>query len=431
MNEPQRALPEDVPADGAPESVACADCGLGQRLPPVPPGFLAECMRCGSAFARPQRRGLDAPLALAAAALLLWLPACNATLLIVSASGAQRTATLTSGVTALWLGGFPSLALVVAAFSIVVPWSYLALLTYILARIRFARLFERASRPRSLGRLYRWTRQLRPWMMMEVYLIGCCVAYSRIQKVAFVSVGTAGWCLFAATLLLLSAVAALDEHRIWQALPLAAAEHTNRSSSSRQPAAACRVCEYVSSLVREGDRCPRCGARLHARVPASLLRTTALVVCGFLLYIPANLLPVLAIERYGREDPNTILGGVLELIQYGLWPLAAIVFTASILIPLAKLFALSGNLLLTRRRSARWLAPRTRLHRAIDAVGRWSNIDVFMVSVLVALVQFGALTSVRVQDGMVAFAAVVIVTMAAAKSFDTRLMWDAAAGGAV
>jgi len=419
-----------MPARGVPEAVACADCGLVQRLPPLPAGALAECGRCGSAFARPQRRGLDAPLALSAAALLLWLPACNATLFIVSASGAQRTATLSSGVAALWAGGFPSLALVVAAFSIVVPWSYLALLTYILARIRFARTGERASRPRSLGRLYRWTRQLRPWMMMEVYLIGCCVAYSRIQKVALVSVGTAGWCLLAATLLLLSAVAALDEHGIWQALPLARRAHQDRSSTAGRAATACRVCEYFGAALAEGERCPRCGARLHARVPASLQRTTALVVCGFLLYIPANLLPVLTIERYGREDPNTILGGVLELIQYGLWPLAAIVFSASILIPLAKLLALSGNLFLTRRQSALWLVPRTRLHRTIDAIGRWSNIDVFMVSVLAALVQFGTLTSVRVESGMVAFATVVIITMVAAKSFDTRLMWDAAGRGA-
>ena len=126
------------------------------------------------------------------------------------------------------------------------------------------------------------------------------------------------------------------------------------------------------------------------------------------------------------EQASTILGGVSELARDGLWPLATIVFTASILIPLAKLAALSWNLVLTRRRSARFLVARTHVHRAIDLIGRWSNIDVFMVSILLALVQFGALTSVRVDPGMIAFAAVVIVTMIAVKCFDSRLMWDAA-----
>jgi paraquat-inducible protein A len=150
------------------------------------------------------------------------------------------------------------------------------------------------------------------------------------------------------------------------------------------------------------------------------------VLCGFLLYIPANLLPVLTIERYGQVQTNTIMGGVQELMRSGLWPLAAIVFAASIVIPLAKLCGLSWMLLLTRRRSARFLRARTRLYRAIDVVGRWSNIDVFMISLLVALVQFGALTHVQAQPGALAFAAVVIVTMVAVKSFDARLMWDAA-----
>jgi paraquat-inducible protein A len=174
-----------------------------------------------------------------------------------------------------------------------------------------------------------------------------------------------------------------------------------------------------------GDRCPRCRARLRVRKPQSIQRTWALVLCGFLLFIPANLLPVLSIEQFGQVQSNTILGGVLELARYGLWPLAVIVFAASIAIPLTKLFGLSWNLFLTQRRSARFLRSRTRMHRLIDWIGRWSNIDVFTVSILVALVQFGQLTRVRVGTGMIAFAAVVIVTMVAAKSFDSRLMWDA------
>jgi paraquat-inducible protein A len=134
----------------------------------------------------------------------------------------------------------------------------------------------------------------------------------------------------------------------------------------------------------------------------------------------------LSIERFGRAEPSTILGGVRELIQNDLWPLAIVVFTASIVVPLSKLLGLTLMLILTRMHSGRWLLARTRLYRTIDLIGRWSNIDLFMISLLVALVQFGTLTTVRPEPGAIAFATVVVVTMIASRCFDTRLMWDAA-----
>ena len=177
---------------------------------------------------------------------------------------------------------------------------------------------------------------------------------------------------------------------------------------------------------REHGPCPRCGATLRRRKPDTMRRTLALVITGYLLYVPANLLPVLSVERFGRDDPSTIVSGVHELITAGLWPLAVIVFTASVLVPLLKLFGLSLMLVMTRMRSRKWLVGRTRLFRFIDRIGRWSNIDLFMISILVALVQFGALTSVRPEPGAIAFAAVVVITMIASRSFDARVMWDRA-----
>lgn len=416
------------------EILACPDCGLRQRLPLVPRGCRAVCRRCGRTLAFPPSRRLEASLALVTSALLLWAAASVAPLMSVAAEGSLRRSGLATGVAALWSEGFPSLAVVVAAFSLVAPWVYLLLVTTVLAGVRAGRAAgDRSRGPRgspTLGPLFRWALALRPWTMLEVYLLGACVAYSRIEQVAFVAVDPAGWCLLGAAILVLLADATLDERSVWATLPVGGPSARDRSPVPVDPtrAAACRVCELAAPGEREGDRCPRCGARISARQPASLQRTAALVACGFLLFVPANLLPVLTIERFGHEEPNTILGGALELARDGLWPLAAIVFTASIAVPLAKLAALSWNLFLTRRRSARYLIARTRLHRAIDLIGRWSNIDVFMVSILVALVQFGALTRVRAEPGMVAFAAVVVVTMTAAKSFDSRLMWDAAGG---
>src|SRR6185437_3302722 len=137
-----------------------------------------------------------------------------------------------------------------------------------------------------------------------------------------------------------------------------------------------------------GGGCPRCGATLHARKPYAFKVTASLVAAGFLLYIPANALPVLTLVSFGHEQSNTIITGVLELIRNRLWPLALIVFLASIVVPLLKLCGLTWMLLATLQGSRRTLLARTRFFRLIDTVGSWSNIDVFVASVLVALLQF-------------------------------------------
>ncbi len=414
-----------------PELYACPDCGLWQRRPAVPRGFHAQCRRCGRTLERPRSGGFDVPLALLAAAVLLWLPACFGPLMRVSAQGAVRQSALASGVAALWSSGFRSLAVVVSAFSIAIPWAYLLLLVCVLAGLRV-----RAGRPppareagSPLAILHRFALALRPWAMIEVYLLGACVAYTRIEKIALVTVGSGGWCLLATAMLLFVADIALDDGSVWAALPYRAGPAATLPRRAERRLPSCSVCDLPAPQARPGERCPRCHARLTVRKADSIQRTWALVLTGFILFVPANLFPVLTIERFRHEEPNTILGGVLELARYGLWPLAAIVFTASIAIPLAKLCGLSWNLFMTQRRSAHLLGGRTRLHRVIERIGRWSNIDVFMVSILVALVQFGEITRVRAENGMIAFAAVVIVTMIASKSFDSRLMWDAAEDG--
>ena len=396
----------------AAELIGCADCGLVQILPPVPANAVAECSRCRRSFAPPARGSIDTALALTISALLLLLPAAVLPLMGVTAFGVQRRNSLTTGAQALWNDGFSSLAAIVFLFSIAIPFIYLGLMMWVLGGIRFG-----ARAP--LGRLFRWTAALRPWLMIEVYLVGCCVAYTRLESVGTVRVGPGGWCLLAATLATVLSAIKLDEQSVWDALP-----PRSPLTSPRQPIC-CATCELMIDAARERSACPRCGARIHRRKPNTLPRTLALVITGFLLYLPANLLPVLSIERFGRQEPSTILGGVHELITAGLWPLAIIVFTASIIVPLIKLFGLSLMLLMTRLHSRRWLVGRTRLFRLIDRIGRWSNIDVFMISILVALVQFGTLTSVHPEPGAIAFAAVVIITMLASRSFDARVMWDA------
>ena len=396
----------------AAELIGCADCGLVQILPPVASDAVAECCRCRRGFASSARGSIDTALALSITALLLLLPAAGLPLMQLSSFGLQRRDWLPTGVEALWNDGYPTLSIAVCLFSIAIPFVYLGLMVCVLAGIRLA-----VEAP--LGRLFRWTAALRPWVMIEVYLVGCCVAYTRLESVGTVRVGAGGWCLLAATLTAVLATLKLDEQSVWDALP-----PRNSLTSPREPIS-CETCELLIDAAAEHGGCPRCGARIRRRKPDAIGRTVALVIAGFLLYVPANLLPVLSIERFGRDDPSTIISGVRELITNGLWPLAIIVFTASVVVPLVKLFGLTLMLVMTRLRSRRWLVGRTMTYRFIDRIGRWSNIDVFMISILAALLQFGTLTNLRPQPGAIAFAAVVVITMLASRCFDARVMWDA------
>jgi paraquat-inducible protein A len=175
----------------------------------------------------------------------------------------------------------------------------------------------------------------------------------------------------------------------------------------------------------ENSRCPRCGSPLHVRKPRSLATTAALLVTAALLYIPANLWPVMHTHTFLDDQDDTIMSGVISLAHQGAWPIALLVFFASIVVPLLKLVALGEILIAVSRKSLQHAQQRSRLFRIVEFVGRWSMLDVFAVSILVALVQIQSLAIVEVRPGALAFAAVVVLTMLAAQSFDERLLWDA------
>ena len=199
-------------------------------------------------------------------------------------------------------------------------------------------------------------------------------------------------------------------------------------AKTRAALVGCHACDLVSRMGRplKGRRlrCPRCGAVLHRRKPNSIARTWALLLTATILYIPANAFPIMTVISFGKGAPDTILSGVKHLIEGGMWPLALLVFFASITVPVLKLLGLSYLLISVQRRS-RWRPrDRTRLYRMTEVVGRWSMIDIFMISILVALVKLGSIATIEPGVGATSFAAVVILTMIAAMSFDPRLIWD-------
>jgi paraquat-inducible protein A len=184
----------------------------------------------------------------------------------------------------------------------------------------------------------------------------------------------------------------------------------------------CHDCSLLAAAHLQ--TCPRCGARLHLRKPDSLGRTTALVLAALILYLPANLLPITVTTALGTRQADTILSGVIYFMQTGSWEIAAVIFIASVFVPLAKLVILI-LLLVSVRFRWRWRPrDRTVLYRLTELVGRWSMVDIYVVTILVALVRLGAVATIEAGPAAVYFAAVVVLTMFAAESFDPRLIWD-------
>lgn len=185
----------------------------------------------------------------------------------------------------------------------------------------------------------------------------------------------------------------------------------------------CHACGQLAP-VRE-TRCPRCAGGLHPRKPESLQRTTALLLASIALYLPANLLPFMRIISLGQEQEDTIISGVIYFLENGSWPLALVIFVASILVPILKMLILGFLLVSVHRRSAWNPLLRTRLYRLTELVGRWSMVDIFVVTLMVALVELGQVATIAAGPGALAFGLVVVATMLAAHSFDPRLIWDA------
>ncbi len=319
---------------------------------------------------------------MAATAVLLFAVAQSYPLIGMELRGLSQSARIESGVVGLIDRGFSPLAVLVLLVSFAAPLLRIAANTYVLASISVGR------RPRHLATIFRLSERLRPWAMLDVFLLGTLIAVTKLHDLAAVDIGMGLWTLG----LLVLTLAALD-----------------------------------SSLAPDLARtCARCGARLSRRKPDSLTRTWALVLTGLLLYIPANAYPAMTVISFGRGAPSTIIGGVVALMNGEDWPLALLIFTASVAIPVLKLLGLAGLLLSVQCGLRSYLMDRTRLYRIIEFIGRWSMIDVFVAALLTALVTLGQVATIEPGLGILAFGGVVVMTMMAAETFDPRLMWDAA-----
>jgi len=408
--------------------IACHECDLLQRETVLAKGGTARCRRCGATLYRSMPASVDRALALTLAAMVLFAVANAFPIVGLSVNGDLVETTLFGAVSTLYRDGMWPIAGLVLATTLLMPLLDMVAVAYLLVPLRMGHI---PRRPEIVLRLVHW---VTPWGMIEVLILGMLVALVKLAHIASVVPGIAMWAFGAVMLMLAAAATAFDPHEIWARIDAARglAFSRPRHISASAPTAAraglfvCHDCGLLSKPAAHADegRCPRCGARLHFRKPGSIARTWAFVIAAVILYIPANALPVMDTSSLFGAQTDTILSGVVYLWTSGSWPLAVIVFIASIAVPMLKIIALTF-LTLTAQLGWRWLPEkRARIYRLVEFVGRWSMLDIYVITILVALVQFSALATIKAGPGAIAFGAVVVLTMFAAMSFDPRLIWD-------
>jgi len=337
-------------------------------------------------------------------------------------NGYQTSATLLGAIRVLWTEQMQLVAAVVFVFTILLPAVELGSLLYVTLSLRGG------HRPPGFDHLLRAVGLARRWGMTEVLMIGILITIVKMTSLATVVVQP-GLFAFGALTMMLAIVVSFDPRILWNIGehlpgPRRPAQQSLSYAALKQGAAlvACHSCGLVDMQHRR--HCARCGAALHRRHPDSVGRTWAFLLAAAILYIPANLLPVMYTHSLFGKENDTIISGVIYFWNSGSPALAAIIFIASIVVPVLKLVAL-GLLALSAQRRSRWRPmQRTRLYRIVEFVGRWSMLDIFVITLTVALVRFQSLATITAGPGAMAFCAVVVLTMIASMQFDPRLIWD-------
>lgn len=408
--------------------IACEHCASVFLRPVLQHGETAKCTRCDSVLWRYSGLGLSHWLALAISTAILFVLANAYPVASLNVQGMTQRATLLDAVLITWTQGHELVALMTGLAGFFLPLVQLSLLLWVLAYLCAGR------EPPGLRFCVRFMGQLRPWCMVPVFLLGVLVSVVKLAGMAAVEPGV-GLAAFGALTVMLTIVGRLSPAAIWRyAEDIGVADVTVPDLASNPCLASCHVCGLVQALPQadadhEGPQreCLRCFAPLHYRKPDHLARTWALLIAAIILYIPANVLPVMSVSSVLGDSQHTIVGGVVELWKSGAWDIALIVFIASVVVPLTKLLALVVLAASIQRGSTANLRPRTRLYEMVEFIGQWSMLDVFVVILLAALANFHGLMEIGAGAGAAAFGMVVILTMLSAMSLDIRRGWDAAA----
>jgi paraquat-inducible protein A len=414
-----RAPAAPVIAEHRDDWLVCQDCGALQAVKPLLEDQQLVCVNCDRVLHFGRGPWLDTTTALAVAALILFICANAFTFFTLQLGAATQSTTILSGVGALidreeWL-----LAALVLVTIFLLPMLEVAALLYLLLPYRFNR--------RLPGQIFvlRWLTRVQHWIMQDVFLLGVLVTTVKLGDSATVHLGPGMPLFFVLVALLQAGYWVMDKQNLWNWL------YANNCfvRDPNENLYDCDICKAMvgESIVKERGNCPRCETRIYTRIPDSLQKTAALILASIVLYIPANLYPIMHYDELATNYDSTIWSGVVDLAANDLWLIAIVVFVASMVVPILKLMMLIFLVWSIYVRMTGAVRLRFWMYRTTKFIGRWSMVDVYVVTLLTAVVQFGLIGQVEPGAALLPFAAVVVLTMLAAETFDPRLIWDNAA----
>ncbi len=397
--------------------LVCSSCGQPHRWVDLRAARVAHCSRCDAVLARGHRLGAEALLALTVAALVVFLIANSAELITISLRGTEVSTTVPMAIAAAWRDDARLVAVLAAFTAVVAPGLFIVLRLLVLVPLVVQRRV-----PPWMGLTMRMLHASGRWNTVSVLAVGALLSLVRIAQLADASAGP-GLIAIGGLAILLAAIESAGLRHLWAEI-----EQQRRAPDPpvhRSAWAGCECCGWVGAPVGAAPlACPRCGHQIEASRRIGLQRSWALLIAALVLFIPANLMPMMSTVKALRETPHTLIGGIVELWGDGAWGLAVLVFVASIVVPLVKIGALA-LLAWSVDHWPQWRrSERSRLYRLIEAVGHWSMLDVYVVVLLVGMVRFGNLASAAPGPGLLAFAAVVVLTMLATHDFDPRWIWQ-------
>ncbi len=397
--------------------LVCHNCAQVQSIVAVSPEHELCCFNCGAVLHEGHGRWLEVTIALSIAALLLFLISIFCPILTLEIGAQSQTITVMDGFWALIERNNFILAALIVTTLFLFPLFEISAFLYLLIPYYYNKRMP--GQPMIL----RWLNQAQSWSMLEVFLLGMIVASIKMADMAVLHFEVGSYALFLLVSMLILAHIKLNRIKFWSWI------NTNNYFTNvvGERVVDCKACDALvgQSIVESDGHCPRCGSEVHERIPHSIQKTAAFTLAAAILYIPANVLPIMTYSTLGDVETDTILSGVIELVMVGLYGIALIVFVASVAVPMLKLVILTYLIVAVHYKLKIGVKHRAFLYRLTEIIGRWSMVDVFVVTIFVAIVQFGFVYTVEAEGAIIAFGAVVVLTMIAAETFDPRLLWDA------
>ena len=397
---------------------ACRHCGTVHVAVALEPGGMAACTCCGYALYRRSRYSLNFWTALALTALVVFAIANLYPIARIGMLGKALDVTFVGALWMMWNDGHFILAAMTGLVGFWFPLTEICFLYWALGCIRRGRL------PADFKYAMRVYDRVGHWSMVPVLMLSIIVSIVKFAGLSFLEPRAGIWA-FGVLTFMLTAFIRLDSRRLWRyAEEAGLAPAAQDAGVPPEHLVACDACGFVQAERVDGSPCVRCEEPVHRRKPNMRTRVWAFLIAAAVVYVPANVLPMMEIRSAMGDSVHTILGGVLELWRLGSWDLAIIVFVASVVVPITKLVALAVLMMARQWRGRSAQRQRTRLYELVEFIGQWSMLDVFVVVLMAAMANFPGVSQVIAGPAAASFGMVVILTMFAAMSYDPRTGWD-------